>query len=89
MIENSWTPISDQICFSVPGFGLQTDYHKSSDEVKMIDFSHLMRSINSTVKPVEWLITSNFKPTRNEGKKPKESLPAKHAKVTKRRSSYF
>lgn len=58
------------IAHTVSSFGLHTDYHKASDEVKTIDFSHMTRSINSMVKPVEWLINSNFKPTWNEGKKP-------------------
>ncbi len=58
------------IAHTVSSFGLHTDYHKASDEVKTIDFSHMTRSINSMVKPVQWLINSNFKPTWNEGKKP-------------------
>ncbi len=58
------------IAHTVSSFGLHTDYHKSSDEVKTIDFSHMTRSINSMIKPVQWLINSPFKPTWNEGKKP-------------------
>ena len=58
------------IAHTVSSFGLHTDYHKASDEVKTIDFSHMTRSINSMVKPVQWLINSPFKPTWNEGKKP-------------------
>ncbi len=58
------------IAHTVSSFGLHTDYHKASDEAKTIDFQHMTRSINSMVKPVQWLINSNFKPTWNEGKKP-------------------
>ncbi|MBK7393019.1 MAG: M20/M25/M40 family metallo-hydrolase [Chloracidobacterium sp.] len=58
------------IAHTVSSFGLHTDYHKASDEVKTIDFSHMTRSINSMVKPVQWLINSKFKPAWNEGKKP-------------------
>ena len=58
------------IAHTVSSFGLHTDYHKASDEVKTIDFSHMTRSINSMVKPVKWLINSKFKPMWNEGKKP-------------------
>lgn len=58
------------IAHTVSSFGLHTDYHKASDEVKTIDFSHMTRSINSMIKPVQWLINSNFKPTWNEGKRP-------------------
>jgi len=58
------------IAHTVSSFGLHTDYHKASDEIKTIDFSHMTRSINSMVEPVQWLVNSNFVPAWNEGKKP-------------------
>ncbi|MEQ1923352.1 MAG: M20/M25/M40 family metallo-hydrolase [Pyrinomonadaceae bacterium] len=58
------------IAHTVSSFGLHTDYHKASDEIKTIDFRHMTRAINSMVKPVQWLINASFKPTWNEGKKP-------------------
>lgn len=58
------------IAHTVSSFGLHTDYHHASDEVKTIDFSHMTRSINSMVAPVRWLINSNFRPVWNEGMKP-------------------
>jgi hypothetical protein len=58
------------IAHTVSSFGLHTDYHHASDEVKTIDFQHMTRSINSMVAPIQWLINSNFKPTWNPGKKP-------------------
>lgn len=58
------------IAHTVSSFGLHTDYHHASDEIKTIDFGHMTRSINSMVAPVQWLINSNFKPVWNEGKKP-------------------
>ncbi len=58
------------IAHTVSSFGLHTDYHQVSDEVKTIDFSHMTRSINSMIKPIQWFANSNFKPTWNEGKKP-------------------
>jgi len=58
------------IAHTVSSFGLHTDYHKASDEVKTIDFLHMTRSINSMVKPVQWLVNSNFKPVWNEGMRP-------------------
>lgn len=58
------------IAHTVSSFGLHTDYHHASDEVKTIDFVHMTRSINSMVAPVEWLVNSNFVPTWYEGKKP-------------------
>jgi len=58
------------IAHTVSSFGLHTDYHHASDEVKTIDFVHMTRSINSMVTPVQWLVNSNFVPTWYEGKKP-------------------
>lgn len=58
------------VAHTVSSFGLHTDYHHASDEVKTIDFTHMTRAINSMVKPVLWLINSDFKPTWYEGKKP-------------------
>lgn len=58
------------IAHTVSSFGLHTDYHKASDEVKTIDLIHMTRSINSMVEPVRWLVNSDFKPVWNEGMKP-------------------
>ncbi len=58
------------IAHTVSSFGLHTDYHRASDELKTIDFNHMTQAINSMVKPVQWLVNSNFKPAWYEGKKP-------------------
>lgn len=58
------------VAHTVSSFGLHTDYHKASDEVKTIDFVHMTRSINSMVGPVIWLVNSKFRPTWNPGGKP-------------------
>ena len=58
------------VAHTVSSFGLHNDYHKASDEVKTINFSHMTRAINSMVKPVQWLVNSDFKPAWFEGKKP-------------------
>lgn len=58
------------IAHTVSSFGLHTDYHHASDEIKTIDFGHMTKSINSMIKPIEWLINSDFKPTWYEGKRP-------------------
>jgi len=58
------------IAHTVSSFGLHTDYHHASDEVKTIDFVHMTRAINSMVAPVEWLVNSDFVPVWYEGKKP-------------------
>lgn len=58
------------IAHTVSSFGLHNDYHHASDEIKTIDFDHMTRAINSMVKPIQWLINSNFKPVWIDGKKP-------------------
>ncbi|HEU5459425.1 MAG TPA: M20/M25/M40 family metallo-hydrolase, partial [Pyrinomonadaceae bacterium] len=56
---------------TVSSFGLHTDYHRPSDEVSKIDFAFMTRSLNSLVKPVQWLANSNFRPAWLPGKEPK------------------
>jgi hypothetical protein len=58
------------IAHTVSSFGLHTDYHRASDEIKTIDFTHMTGAINSMVNPVLWLVNSTFIPAWNEGKKP-------------------
>lgn len=58
------------VAHTVSSFGLHTDYHRATDELKTIDFNHMTRAVNSMIKPVDWLINSNFKPNWHEGKKP-------------------
>ncbi|MBP9109552.1 MAG: M20/M25/M40 family metallo-hydrolase [Pyrinomonadaceae bacterium] len=58
------------IAHTVSSFGLHTDYHRVTDEVKTIDFGHMTKSINSMVEPIIWFANSNFVPAWNEGKKP-------------------
>jgi hypothetical protein len=58
------------IAHTVSSYGLHTDYHKASDEIKTIDFAHMTKSIDSMVKPVMWLVNSNFVPAWNAGQKP-------------------
>ena len=59
------------IAHTVSSFGLHTDYHRPSDEVRTIDFVHMTRSINSMVAPIQWLVNSSFVPKWVEGKNPK------------------
>ncbi len=55
---------------TVSSFGLHADYHRPSDDLAHIDFSHMERAIHSMLEPVEWLANSDFKPEWVEGKKP-------------------
>ncbi len=58
------------IAHTVSSFGLHADYHRSSDEISRIDFAHMDESIASLVKPVEWLVDSDFRPAWNAGGQP-------------------
>jgi hypothetical protein len=58
------------IAHTVSSFGLHTDYHHASDEIKTIDFTHMTRAINSMVEPIIWLVNSDFVPTWNADMKP-------------------
>ena len=58
------------IAHTVSSFGLHTDYHQASDEIKTIDFTHITSAINSMVQPVVWLVNSDFAPAWNAGKQP-------------------
>jgi hypothetical protein len=58
------------IAQTVSSFGLHTDYHRASDEVKTMDFPHMTDSIRSMLKPVRWLANSKFRPEWRPGQKP-------------------
>ena len=58
------------IAQTVSSFSLHPDYHRPSDEVKNIDFSHMRDSIQSMLAPVQWLANSSFKPEWVPGMRP-------------------
>ncbi|HEU4870919.1 MAG TPA: M20/M25/M40 family metallo-hydrolase [Pyrinomonadaceae bacterium] len=58
------------IAHTVSSFGLHKDYHRVSDEISKIDFPFMTRSLNSLVKPVQWLANSNFRPAWLPGQAP-------------------
>ena len=58
------------IAHTVSSFGLHKDYHRPSDDLAHIDFSHMEEAIHSMLGPVKWLAYSKFKPEWVEGKKP-------------------
>ncbi|HKD79780.1 MAG TPA: M20/M25/M40 family metallo-hydrolase [Candidatus Angelobacter sp.] len=55
---------------TVSSFGLHADYHRPSDDVSHLDFTHMEQAIHSMVEPVKWLANSDFKPEWIQGKKP-------------------
>ena len=58
------------IAHTVSSFGLHTDYHRPSDDISKIDFPFMTRSLNSLVKPVQWLANSTFRPAWLPGQAP-------------------
>ena len=55
---------------TVSSFGLHSDYHQPSDDLSHIDFKHMTWAIESLLRPVQWLVNSDFKPKWNPGGKP-------------------
>lgn len=55
---------------SISSYGLHKDYHQPSDDFAHIDFKHMDAAIGSLLKPVEWLVNSDFKPEWKPGGKP-------------------
>ena len=58
------------IAHTVSSFGLHTDYHHPSDDVSKIDFPFMTRSLNSLVRPIQWLANSDFRPEWLPGQAP-------------------
>jgi hypothetical protein len=58
------------VAHTVSSFGLHPDYHRPSDDVAHIDFTHMEQAIHSMLGPVKWLANSEFKPEWVKGKKP-------------------
>jgi hypothetical protein len=58
------------IAHTISSFGLHTDYHRVSDDLSKIDFPFMTRSLNSLVKPIQWLANSNFRPEWLPGQAP-------------------
>jgi len=55
---------------TVSSFGLHTDYHHVTDELKTVDFPQMTDAIRSMFAPVLYLLNSTFKPEWNPGGKP-------------------
>jgi Zn-dependent M28 family amino/carboxypeptidase len=68
--DNYSLAVRGVIAHTVSSFGLHTDYHRPSDDISKIDFPFMTRSLNSLVKPVQWLANSTFHPTWLPGQAP-------------------
>ena len=58
------------IAHTVSSFGLHTDYHRVSDETKMVDYAHMTDAIRSMLDPIGWLANSSFTPEWLPGQRP-------------------
>ncbi len=55
---------------TVSSYGLHQDYHQPSDDLEHLDFKHMDAAIGSLLRPVEWLVNSDFAPKWNAGGRP-------------------
>jgi len=58
------------VAHTISSFGLHKDYHQPSDDLAHIDFPHMTVAIRSLIRPVEWLVNSEFRPQWKPGGKP-------------------
>ncbi len=58
------------IAHTISSFGLHGDYHRPSDDVTKIDFPFMTRSLNSLIRPIQWLANSDFRPAWLPGQAP-------------------
>jgi len=58
------------VAHTISSFGLHPDYHQPSDDLSHLDFTHMSEVITSMLKPIEWLASTQWRPTWNVGGKP-------------------
>jgi Zn-dependent M28 family amino/carboxypeptidase len=63
------------IAQTVSSFGLHKDYHQPSDELSTIDFTHMIRAIDSMIQPIRWLSDTKWQPQWNPGGRPDPVKP--------------
>jgi len=68
--DNYTLAVRGVVAHTVSSFGLHTDYHRPTDDISKIDFAFMTRSINSLVKPIQWLANTTFRPTWLPGQAP-------------------
>ena len=55
---------------TISSYGMHSDYHQPSDDIAHLDFEHMDEAIASLIKPIEWLVNSDFKPEWKPGQNP-------------------
>ena len=68
--DNYTLALRGVIAHTVSSYGLHTDYHRPSDDISKVDFPFMTRSINSMVKPIQWLSNAKFRPAWLPGQAP-------------------
>lgn len=68
--DNYTLALRGVVAHTVSSFGLHTDYHRASDEIGKIDFPFMTRSLNSLVRPIQWLSNTKFRPAWLPGQAP-------------------
>lgn len=68
--DNYALALQGVVAQTVSSFGLHTDYHHPSDELRTIDFDHMITAIASMEQPVVWLSNTKWKPTWKPGGQP-------------------
>jgi Zn-dependent M28 family amino/carboxypeptidase len=68
--DNYALALQGVIAHTISSYGMHTDYHRPSDDVSKIDFSFMTRSLNSLIKPIQWLANATFRPEWLPGQAP-------------------
>jgi hypothetical protein len=68
--DNYTLALRGVVAHTVSSFGLHSDYHRPSDEISKIDFAFMTRSLNSLVRPIQWLSNTSFRPAWLPGQAP-------------------
>jgi hypothetical protein len=55
---------------TVSSFGLHPQYHRPSDDLAHIDWTHMETAIGSMVAPIQWLVNADFQPEWLPGRQP-------------------
>src|SRR4051812_20240841 len=58
------------VAHTVSSFGLHKEYHRPNDDIAHLDFDHMSDAIGSMIKPIRWLVDSDFTPEWLPGQKP-------------------
>jgi peptidase M28-like protein len=68
--DNYTLAVRGVVAHTVSSFGLHGDYHRPSDDISKIDFPFMTRSLNSLVRPIQWLANTRFRPAWLAGQAP-------------------